>query len=436
MLLSILRLLVIFGATSVVTPKAVPVSDVNPSRTCDNTTFPGKTNGTMCTTQGGQLSPIPHPTSPSTCRAACCAMGPTQCSAWQFNSAMNISEQCWVGLMTWPCTLVPHTAPVGGVWVGEARPTPGLTLLSSEQLTMNGTGNNFEGGTVIRTDDGTLHMFTTDQSHGVVNTSLVYYVARPNNSVFNFVRKIVCCSSGDNTGTDARASLWAPMPVLDPLTSDWHLFYVQYRSAPNNASGWYSNFDGSIMHAVSSVSGRGGVGGPYVDKGLVLQPDAHSQMWEGLQGTDSLSPPYQLPNGTWAAFYGSAHTEIPSTYKGGKWLNGLATADKLGGQFERLLPSSLVNLNGGGSENPVVTWLPAPHNVYIAVFDDLFEESSGFGFTWSTDGLAWQTPGTVVPVPGGARTPLASIFEANGTLTVYYTAGGNVHRSHFLLSNL
>ena len=36
--------------------------------------------------------------------------------------------------------------------------------------------------------------------------------------------------------------------------------------------------------------------------------------------------------------------------------------------------------------------------------------------------LACQTPAAVVAVPGGARTPMASMMEADGTLTVYYTS--------------
>ena len=48
----------------------------------------------------------------------------------------------------------------------------------------------------------------------------------------------------------------------------------------------------------------------YTDIGVVLQPGPASQAWEGLQGTDSISPPFLLPdNTTWAAFYGSAQTQ-------------------------------------------------------------------------------------------------------------------------------
>lgn len=234
------------------------------------------------------------------------------------------------------------------------------------------------------------------------------------------------------------------MPVYDDEAGLWHLFYVQYRSAQSNASGWFSNFGGEIAHARSSVSGPGGVGGPYVDIGVVLQPDNDSQPWEGLQGTDSISPPYKLSNGGWSAFYGSAHTEVPSTYDPpfphGKWWNGIVTASALGDSFVRKQPSSLVNFNSGYSENPIVTWLPSPHNKYIAVFDDLRGQSTGFGFSWSADGVNWQTPSALVGVPTGARTPLGSMLEKDGTLTVYYTAYDSgverVHRGQFKLVDL
>jgi hypothetical protein len=71
-----------------------------------------------------------------------------------------------------------------------------------------------------------------------VNTSLVYYRAPPGpNTTFVFVSVVVCCSTANASGLDPRASLWAPMPTFDEKEQLWHLFYVQYFSAPSNASG-------------------------------------------------------------------------------------------------------------------------------------------------------------------------------------------------------
>eukprot|EP01051_Picozoa_sp_SAG22_P010384 SAG22_NODE_933_length_6434_cov_5.195264_3_plen_69_part_00 len=62
--------------------------------------------------------------------------------------------------------------------------------------------------------------------------------------------------------------------------------------------------------------------------------------------------------------------------------------------------------------------------LYIALFDDLFAEARGFGVTFSSDGLTWATPAAVVAVPGGARTPMASMLENDGSLTVFYSDYG------------
>ena len=59
----------------------------------------------------------------------------------------------------------------------------------------------FEGGTLLRTTTG-LHLFTTDVSHGIVNTSLVYYHAVNTTTNFTFVREVSCCGP--------KGSLWVP----------------------------------------------------------------------------------------------------------------------------------------------------------------------------------------------------------------------------------
>lgn len=302
--------------------------------------------------------------------------------------------------------------------------TPTLKFVSAKLLPMDLASRDasFEGGTLIRTETG-LHLFTTDTSRGL-NTSLVYYHASSLEQEFTFVRQVACCSSARADGTDQRASLWAPMPCYDASIKTWRLFYVEYKSAPSNASGWFWNFHGQIVSAVSTADGPEGIGGPYKDVGIVLRPDSASQSWEGLQGTDSISPPYLLrDNLTWAAFYGSAQTQHAATRPHNlSWYTGLVTTSVLGDPFLRKTPSSLVDFNHGFSENPIVTYLPVKSS-YIAVFDDLNAEAQGFGVSWSRDGLHWDTPAALVLVPGGARTPLAALPEPDGkTLSVFYTA--------------
>jgi hypothetical protein len=88
-------------------------------------------------------------------------------------------------------------------------------------------------------------------------------------------------SSGDNTGTDPRAALWAPMPVYNSTEQRWNLFYVAYRSKPNVPPAWYLNYDGELVRAVSQVKGREGIDGPYRDAGIVMRPGPGSDNWEG-----------------------------------------------------------------------------------------------------------------------------------------------------------
>ena len=109
---------------------------------------------------------------------------------------------------------------------GISRNFPTLKLIAAAPVPMilPTEDTAFEGGTVLRTAAG-LHLFTTDISNGVANTSLVYYHATDARSNFTFVRNL-----GNSTGLpgDPKGSLWAPMPAWDVLTQRWQLYYVQY----------------------------------------------------------------------------------------------------------------------------------------------------------------------------------------------------------------
>jgi len=303
----------------------------------------------------------------------------------------------------------------GGAAATSNYPTLELIAAAAVPMTSLNADAAFEGGTLLRTASG-LHLFTTDITQGIVNTTLVYYHAIDSNSNFSFGRTL-----GTSTGLPGspKGSLWAPMPAWDEGSNRWQLYYVMYY-AFGPAHPQDPNWGGQIMRAVSSQAGADGIGGPYVDAGVVLQPDNSSQPWEGLTGTDSISPPFLLPdNSTWAAFYGSAGS------MGQK--NGLVTAPSLQGPFERVRPSSLVDFNNGTTENPVVTYL-APQRLYVAVFDSLkhdpqgkSQQFRGFGIAWSKDGLHWSEA-AVVDVGGfGGRTPLRLLDEGNGIVSVYYT---------------
>lgn len=135
---------------------------------------------------------------------------------------------------------------------------------------------------------------------------------------------------------------------------------------------------------------------------------------QGLQGTDSFYP-YRVNGSLWAALVGTSHEETPNPWPGGKWPVSLATAPALAGPWTRYNPQGApaaapcVDLNGGFSENPVVTSAP-PNSpaAFHAVIDFLGEEGSGFGYTSSVDGITWS-PATLVRTPTGCRTPFGLI---------------------------
>jgi hypothetical protein len=230
-------------------------------------------------------------------------------------------------------------------------------------------------------------------------------------------------SSGDFTGKDPRASLWAPMPVYNTDEGRWDLIYVSYRCAPSTKTEWRGNYDGQIWRAVSKVKGYGGIDGPYEDVGVILKPDANSQAWEGLQGTDSFFP-YQVGK-RWLGFYGSANSEhLPMEH----WRVGLAEAPALPGPWKRMSAGNPVNLEKRFAENPIVTRLD--NGYYVAVYDNDIEYPNTIGYTWSApgDGVRWAPGRQLVVQPKGkgfwadtVRTPLGLIPEGHGQYTVFYT---------------
>ena len=213
------------------------------------------------------------------------------------------------------------------------------------------------------------------------------------------------------------------MPVYNTEEGRWDLIYVAYRCAPDTKTEWRSNYEGQIWRAVSKQKGYGGIGGPYEDVGVILEPDANSQPWEGLQGTDSFFP-YQVGK-RWLGFYGSANTEhLPMEH----WRVGLAEAPALAGPWKRLSGVNPVNIEKRFAENPIVTQLE--NGYYVAVYDNDIEYPNAIGYTWSApgDGVHWAPGRQLVVQPKGrgfwadtVRTPLGLIPEGHGQYTVFYT---------------
>ena len=227
-------------------------------------------------------------------------------------------------------------------------------------------------------------------------------------------------SSGEFAGKDPRASLWAPMPVYDDAEKRWNIFYVAYRSAPDVPELWLSNYDAQIWRAVSESAGEDGIAGPYRDVGVVLEPGADSDLWEGLQGTDSFSA-YRTRSG-WYGFYGSARTEAnPIRF----WGVGLTSAPAIGGPWKRVSALNPVPFEKRFAENPIVE--PLANGGYMAVYDVDIEERNSIGYAYSADGIHWN-PGhrlVIQPTAGQwattVRTPLGLVAEGGGTYSLFYT---------------
>jgi hypothetical protein len=268
----------------------------------------------------------------------------------------------------------------------------------------------FEGGCVLKLD-GTYHLFTSEMVGDPfwVKMRLAHWTSRDR---LHWTRRATMYeSSGERTGQDSRAALWAPMPVFNDQENRWNLVYVAYR-APIGPDGWH----GRIWRATSKVAGRKGIDGPWEDAGVILEPGPQSDSWEGNQGTDSFFP-YKA-GGRWLGLYGSSNARD-------YWKVGLAEAPALAGPWKRLSSSNPVALSCElGTENPVVTRLD--NGRFVAVFDTIRQDYA-IGYADSADGLSWskarqlglnQSPALWV---SDVRTPLGLIPEPDGTFTLFYT---------------
>ncbi|QGQ98325.1 hypothetical protein EHS13_27290 [Paenibacillus psychroresistens] len=289
-----------------------------------------------------------------------------------------------------------------------------------------GTENNqfgFEGGTIVKLD-GVYHLFTSEMV-GMpmwVKMRLAHWIS---DDRLHFRRQSTLFeSSGNYDGTDPRAAFWSPMPVYDELEGRWSLTYIAYRCAPDAPDRMLINHEGKIWRAVSAVLGEAGIGGPYEDAGILMQPGVDSDPWEGLQGTDSF---YPYPVGdSWYAFYGSAHTQkFPIDW----WGVGLASAPELAGPWQRCSSINPVLIDDKFVENPMVRQLE--DGSYIAWFDGGPEDlgcRGTIGYSLSADGINWSK-GNYVWLDSAKmdwqklmRTPLCFIPEGDGVYTLYYTA--------------
>lgn len=275
----------------------------------------------------------------------------------------------------------------------------------------------FEGGRAVKIG-AVYHLFTSEMIGNPVwvKMRLGYWTSRDRLAWTRVgtIRE----SSGDQSGQDARAALWSPLPVWDQDEDRWNLFFVAYKSGRPDRRRFLLDYEGRIWRAVSSVRGAEGIGGPYEDVGIVLQPGPDARSWEGLQGIDSFFP-WRVGR-TWYAFYGSARTEVMPIEH---WLVGLASAAALGGPWNRTGDRRPVPLERRFIENPIVT--EAPGGGWLCVYDT--SPPDAIGWAYSTNGVDWGPGRALVVQPTRdrwskeVRTPLGLIDEGGGRFTVFYS---------------
>jgi len=275
----------------------------------------------------------------------------------------------------------------------------------------------FEGGRVVKIGR-TYHLFTSEMFDDPVWVKMRLAYWRSDDRLHWTRVATLYESSGEFRGKDARASFWSPLPVYDAAEKRWNLFYVAYRAEPNTPQQFRMNEEGRIWRAVSTKAGMDGIGGPYRDVGIVMEPGAASEPWEGLQGADSFFP-YRAGGG-WVALYGSANTEsVPIQH----WRVGLASAPSIAGPWTRRHGPNLP-IEPTFIENPIVERL---HDGSFAAVYDTTTNPDAIGYTFSTDGLEWSAGRALVVQPTHAtwasevRTPLGLVDEGDGTYTVFYT---------------
>src|ERR1035437_9618780 len=169
-----------------------------------------------------------------------------------------------------------------------------ISVNNSAILTKGAPGleNNkygLEGGTVIKLKDY-YHLFTAEMVGDPrwVKMKLGHWLS-PDGKEWKRI-STVRESSGDFTGKDPKAATWSPMPFFNTKGNRWELYYVGYKSHPDSAGMWLSNYEGSVYRAISKAMGTDGIDGPYEDTGMLMEPGTDSDSFEGLQGDDSFFP--------------------------------------------------------------------------------------------------------------------------------------------------
>ena len=288
-----------------------------------------------------------------------------------------------------------------------------------------------EDGIVVRRKDGGFTMLCSEMYDSPYAVAMQLGIYGSKDGLAWERKRTLRRSSANDNGTDIHAAHWGPLLNYNPKNETWQMSYVGYRAAKPNATGFLSNYDGTIFSRFATEPGDAGLDGDFGESSsgnvpaykydqIMLAPDDFNILgpWphpcQGLQGTDSFSP-YQLPAGGWAALVGTSHQEQPNPWPGSRWRVSVATAPELSGPWTRYNPANRSDPANApcsdiaqGIENPIVARRPDDPKAFHAVYDG--GANPGFGYACSEDGLAWA-PGVGVPFPEAAnvRTPFGLV---------------------------
>ena len=315
-----------------------------------------------------------------------------------------------------------------------------------------GIQGGFEGGRVVKVGD-TYHMFPTERAG---EKGVDYYYDRVKTRIGHWTSKdaihwkresTIYQASGtyavtedDNPMNDRRAAIWSYMPVFNEKANKWYGYYLAYTVSktiePNHSFG-------RIWRCESTVEGIEGIGGPYKDMGIIMEPGLDSQPWEGRQGVASFFP-YKVGD-KYFGFYSGAYpfnswADYPK--KSGKgWFVALAESKSLEGPWQRMNKGlePIKSMHPQFVENPIVSQLP--NGLYIAIFDGGPDGwghhlPNMIGYSLSKDGINWGEA-RYLPIETKVdkwwdimRTPLCLIPEGNDVYTIVYNAIDLKRRFH------
>ncbi|MBF4470485.1 hypothetical protein [Flavobacterium sp. HJJ] len=307
-----------------------------------------------------------------------------------------------------------------------------------------GIQGGFEGGRVVKVGD-TYHMFPTERAgeKGVemyydrVKTKIGHWTSKDaihwkRESTIYQASGTYAVTEDDNPMNDRRGAIWSYMPVFSEKTNKWYGYYLAYtvhkEIQPNHSFG-------RIWRCESAVEGINGIGGPYKDMGIIMEPGLDSQPWEGRQGVASFFP-YKVGDKYFGFYSGAYPFESWADYpkKSGKgWFVALAESNSLEGPWSRMNKGlePIKTIHPQFVENPIVSQLP--NGLYIAVFDGGPEGwghhlPNMIGYTLSKDGINWSEA-HYLPIETKVdkwwdimRTPLCLIPEGNDVYTIVYNA--------------